>query len=100
MPRALGQGPVVQPPVLDWQTACQDGGDDHPERCLVCGRLLVRLGVLLPARILPQVTGFRRSRHEPPAIHGDKPRVVATYLAPDGRIRILFEDGTVQEVDV
>ena len=22
----LGQGPVVQPPVLDWQTACQDRG--------------------------------------------------------------------------
>jgi Putative transposase/Transposase zinc-binding domain len=54
----LGQGPVVQPPVLDWQTACQDRGDDHPERCPVCGRLLVRLGVLLPARIPPPGDGL------------------------------------------
>jgi hypothetical protein len=54
----LGQGPVVQPSVLDWQTACQDRGDDHPERCPVCGRLLVRLGVLLPARIPPPDAGL------------------------------------------
>jgi hypothetical protein len=45
----LGQGPVVR----DWQTACQDRGDDHPERCPVCGRRLVCLGVSLPARIPP-----------------------------------------------
>jgi hypothetical protein len=55
----LGQGPVVQPAVRDWQTACQAGGDDHPERCPVCGRRLVCLGVSLPARIPP-----------PCAIHG------------------------------
>jgi hypothetical protein len=54
----LGQGPVVQPSVLDWQTACQARGDDHPERCPVCGRLLVRLGVLLPARIPPPDAGL------------------------------------------
>ena len=53
----LGQGTVVQPPVLDWQTACQDRGDDHPERCPVCGRLLVCLGVILPARIPPPGDG-------------------------------------------
>jgi hypothetical protein len=29
------------------------------------------------------------------ALCGDKPRVVATYLAPSGRRRILFEDGEV-----
>jgi hypothetical protein len=34
------------------------------------------------------------------ALRGDKPRVVATYLAPDGRIRILFEDGTAKEADL
>ncbi len=34
------------------------------------------------------------------ALRGGKPRVVATYLAPDGHIRILFEDGTAKEVDV
>ena len=33
------------------------------------------------------------------ALRGDKPRVVATYLAPGGRIRILFEDGTAEEID-
>jgi hypothetical protein len=49
----LGQGPVVQPVVLDWQTACQDRGDAHPERCPMCGRQLVCLGVILPARIPP-----------------------------------------------
>jgi Putative transposase/Transposase zinc-binding domain len=49
----LGQGTVGQPPVLDWQTACQDRGDEHPERCPVCGRLLVCLGVHLPSRIPP-----------------------------------------------
>ena len=49
----LGQGPVVPPPVLDWQTACQDRGDEHPERCPVCGRWLVSRGVILPARIPP-----------------------------------------------
>ncbi|HEY7496729.1 MAG TPA: hypothetical protein VIH59_37195 [Candidatus Tectomicrobia bacterium] len=34
------------------------------------------------------------------ALRGNKPRVVAQYLAPGGRIRILFEDGTAKEVDV
>lgn len=32
-------------------------------------------------------------------LRGDKSRVVATYLAPDGRIHILFEDGTSEEVE-
>jgi hypothetical protein len=49
----LGQGPVVPPAVRDWQTACQDRGDAHPERCPVCGRRLVCLGVILPLRIPP-----------------------------------------------
>jgi hypothetical protein len=34
------------------------------------------------------------------ALRGDKPRVVATYLAPGGPTRILFEDGTAKEVDL
>ena len=34
------------------------------------------------------------------ALRGDKPRVVAEYLAPEGRLRILFEDGTSKELDV
>lgn len=49
----LGQGPVVPPAVLDWQTVCQDRGDDPPERCPVCGRRLVCRGVILPARSPP-----------------------------------------------
>jgi hypothetical protein len=34
------------------------------------------------------------------ALRGDKPRVVAEYLAPEGRLRILFEDGTSKELDM
>jgi hypothetical protein len=34
------------------------------------------------------------------ALRGDKPRVVATYLAPSGRTRILFEDGMAKEIDL
>ena len=49
----LGQEPVAEPVVLDWQTACRERGEAHPERCPHCGRLLVRLGVSLPARIPP-----------------------------------------------
>jgi hypothetical protein len=49
----LGQEPVATPVGLDWQTACQERGDAHPERCPVCGRRLGCLGVVLPARIPP-----------------------------------------------
>lgn len=31
------------------------------------------------------------------ALRGDRPRVVATTFAPDGRMRILLEDGTAKE---
>jgi hypothetical protein len=31
------------------------------------------------------------------ALRGDKPRVVAQYLAPGGHLRIVFEDGTAKE---
>lgn len=34
------------------------------------------------------------------ALRGGKPRVVAQYLAPEGHIRILFEDGTAREIDM
>jgi hypothetical protein len=34
------------------------------------------------------------------ALRGDRPRVVAEYLAPGGCIRILFEDGTANEMEV
>jgi hypothetical protein len=54
----LGQGPVAKPGVLDWQRACRDRGDVHPERCPRCGRLLIRLGVILPARLPPPDHGL------------------------------------------
>ncbi len=34
------------------------------------------------------------------ALRGDKPRVIAQYLEPGGRVRTLFEDGTTKENDV
>jgi hypothetical protein len=34
------------------------------------------------------------------ALRGDRPSVVAQYLAPGGRLRLLFEDGTAREMDV
>src|SRR5574341_601159 len=37
----LGQPPVVVPVPLDWQTVCAQRGDSHPERCPICGQLLV-----------------------------------------------------------
>jgi hypothetical protein len=40
----LGQPPVVVPVALDWQTACAQRGEAHPERCPACGQLLVCTG--------------------------------------------------------
>ena len=42
----LGQPPVVVPVVLDWQTACAQRGEAHPERCPACGQRLVCTGVI------------------------------------------------------
>jgi Putative transposase len=49
----VGQGPVVPPPALDWQTACQDRGDAPPERCPVCGRRLIRLSLIPHSQVPP-----------------------------------------------
>jgi len=54
-----GQGPVEAPMPLDWHAYCQGRGDAHPERCPVCGRLLMRRGVIL--------RGERPPPAEPPA---------------------------------
>jgi len=43
---ALGQPPVEAPAVLDWQTVCSQSGEAHPERCPICGQLLVCTGVI------------------------------------------------------
>jgi hypothetical protein len=37
----LGQGPVEEVEELDWQRYCAQRGEEHPERCKVCGRWLV-----------------------------------------------------------
>jgi Putative transposase/Transposase zinc-binding domain len=42
----LGQPPVVVPVPLDWQTACAQRGDVHPERCPACGQRLVCTGII------------------------------------------------------
>jgi len=34
------------------------------------------------------------------ALRGDRPSLVAQYLDPGGRLRLLFEDGTAREIDV
>lgn len=48
----LGQLPVEEKKeFLDWQTLCSRQGDDHPERCPVCGRLLVCTDVFGPDRL-------------------------------------------------
>ena len=40
----MGQPLVIVPVALDWQTACAQRGDMHPERCPACGQLLVCTG--------------------------------------------------------
>ncbi len=50
---ALGQLPVEGPAPLDWQTACAQRGDLHPERCPTCGQLLVCTGVVTRGGLSP-----------------------------------------------
>jgi len=40
---ALGQEPVNEPDTLDWQNFCEAKGNDHPERCPICGCRLIRV---------------------------------------------------------
>ena len=49
----FGQQPVEEPEFLDWQTLCEQQGEKHPERCPVCGKCLIVLGV---------IPGLKRSR--------------------------------------
>ena len=49
----LGQGAVVVPSELTWQTACSTRGEAHPERCPICGRELVGFGLIAPSGIPP-----------------------------------------------
>jgi hypothetical protein len=56
---ALGQPPVEGPVALDWQTACAQRGDLHPERCPACGQLLVCTGVVPRGGAPPGLVGER-----------------------------------------
>jgi putative transposase len=56
---ALGQPPVEVPVALDWQTACAQRGDLHPERCPACGQLLVCTGVVPRGGAPPGLVGER-----------------------------------------
>lgn len=55
----VGQPPVVVPVSLDWQTACAQRGDTHPERCPACGQMLVC------TRVIP------RGGAPPPVLSGE-----------------------------
>ena len=47
------QDPIEEPEFLDWQTYCEGRGDDHPERCPVCGKRLICLSVIPNLRNMP-----------------------------------------------
>jgi len=68
----LEQGPMAALVILDWQTACSQRGADHPERCPVCGRLLVCSGVI------PRASG-------PPAVVVRGESVACTASAAEAR---------------
>jgi hypothetical protein len=46
--QALGQGSVAASPTLDWQSYCARRGEQHPERCPVCGQRLIRTATVPP----------------------------------------------------
>jgi hypothetical protein len=48
--QALGQAPLEPPSALDWQTYCARQGEQHPERCPVCGQRLIRTATVAPVR--------------------------------------------------
>jgi len=38
-----GQDAVNESDVVDWQSFCETRGDEHPERCPICGCRLIRV---------------------------------------------------------
>ena len=57
----VGQPPVEAPVALDWQTACAQRGEAHPERCPTCGQLLVCTGVIPRGGASPPVRAGERA---------------------------------------
>jgi hypothetical protein len=39
----LGQLPIKEREEIDWQSYCEEQGEDHPELCPICGKKLVRV---------------------------------------------------------
>jgi hypothetical protein len=39
----FNQDALQEPESIDWQSYCEKKGDDHPERCPVCGSRLIRM---------------------------------------------------------
>jgi len=46
----LGQPPLEDPEFLDWQTLWQERSEERPDRCPVCGKRLITLELIAPAR--------------------------------------------------
>src|SRR4030095_13658205 len=57
----VGQPPVVIPVARDWQTACAQRGEAHPERCPTCGQRLVCTGVIPRGGAPPPVRAGERA---------------------------------------
>jgi Putative transposase len=57
----VGQPPVGIPVALDWQTACAQRGDMHPERCPTCGQRLVCTGVIPRGGAPPPIRAGERA---------------------------------------
>lgn len=51
----LGQLPVQSTQTLSWQQACSTAGDWHPERCPVCGKILIQLEIFKPGHSPPLI---------------------------------------------
>ncbi len=60
----LGQAPVKKPEKTQWQDACADNGERHPECCPVCGKRLIR-GKTIPPE--------KKKSKPPPLLHPGAP---------------------------
>ncbi len=55
------QSPIEDPGFRDWQSLCEELKESHPERCPVCGKRLVCLGVFAGFRRTQAFTAQRQS---------------------------------------
>jgi hypothetical protein len=52
---AFGQNTVNESEVVDWQGFCETKGDEHPERCPICGCRLIRV------MEIPRILNFHKN---------------------------------------